>query len=112
MPTADECDDDGPSFKSIHDLEEFGCLGRVHPLLALHLVLVPCPLRFVEYDDVFMGDGGWVFAVIVQKRVNVLDEGGHLMLALFAPTPGTLLAQDQRFSHHIDQGNVARQKNP
>ena len=74
-------------------------------------MLVPCPLRFVEYDDVFMGGGGWVFAVIAQKRVNVLDEGGHLVLALFASATGTLLAQDQCFSYHIDQGNVARQKN-
>ena len=63
----------------------------LYALLALHLVSIPCTLGLVKDDDMLVWWSGGVFAVIAQKLVNVLDEGGDFMGAVLAPTPRALL---------------------
>src|SRR6218665_2703130 len=101
LSAADESNDHGPSIQSIHHVEEFGSLRTVHPLLALHLLAIPCTLGLVEDDDVLVWQSRGMLAVIAQELVDVLDEGRDFMGAVLAPTPGTLLAQHQSLSHDL-----------
>ena len=111
LPAADERNDYGPPVQSIHHVEKFGSLRTVHPLLALHLLSIPCALGLVEDDDVLMWQSRGMLAVIAQELVDVLDEGRDFMDTVLAPPPSALLAQNQRLSHDLDQWAVAGQEN-